>query len=966
MGVRVRVFIFVLSLMLASCASGGKKPAPTNQATTPSSAALPYITNMRQLTFEGRRAGEGYLSKDGRQLIFQSEREADNPFYQIYLMDLTSGKTHRVSPGQGKTTCAWIHPSGQKVLFASTHEDAELKQKTAAEWEERKAPKKKYNWSFDDAYEIYEASARGKNLKNLTKTKGYDAEGSYSPDGKWIAFASNRAAYKQKLSADDQQKFDRDPAYMMDIYIMRADGSGVKQLTDVKGYDGGPFFSPDGQRLTFRRFTEDGHSAEVYTMNIDGSDQRQITRLKAMSWAPFYHPSGDYLIFATNKEGYANFELFMVDVNGTGEAVRASSLPNFDGLPVFTPDGKGLIWTHSNEAGEAQLYRADWNDELARQNLKLAPSPAGPAKMTDATPTIEARRWVEYLASDKFGGRPTGGATEPEYSKQLAETFKALGLKPGADGSYFQKYEFTSGIELGDKNKLSLGSTSIGATVGVDWIPLSYSKNGSFESAPVVFAGYGITAPAANGQAEYNSYAGLDVKDKWVLAFAGLPENVSNEKRFHLHVYSRLQHKATVARLNGARGLILVDDSAAPAAEMKLNFEGRNDDAGLAVLRLSPALADKLFAAAGTSRAEWTQKLIKGEVVAADFSAHSQTLTAEARVDLKLVKGQSNNIVAKLEAPGAKSSVIVGAHLDHLGLGEGGTSLSKIKGAIHHGADDNASGVAGVMQVARTLAAKVKSGELKLKQNVYFGLWTGEEIGVLGSNYFAKNSVAKNKITASINMDMIGRMREALIVQGLGSAKEWKGLVEQTNFKDPMPLTTQEDPYLPSDALSFYMKGIPSIMLFTGSHPQYHTGEDTAALINYEGLVKTADWAATMTGLLASSATPLVKYVKVDGSQRQQQGRGLRLYLGTIPDYSQEGKTGVLISGTSKDSPAEKAGLVAGDTIVELGGMKIQNLNDYVYCLQALKANEKIKIRLLRAGNEKQFEITPVLKAQTH
>jgi hypothetical protein len=335
-------------------------------------------------------------------------------------------------------------------------------------------------------------------------------------------------------------------------------------------------------------------------------------------------------------------------------------------------------------------------------------------------------------------------------------------------------------------------------------------------------------------------------------------------------------------------------------------------------------------------------------------------------VDLKLIKSASNNILAKLEAPGAKASVIIGAHLDHLGLGEGGTSLSKVKGAIHYGADDNASGVAGVMHAARVLSEKVKSGELKLKKNVIFALWTGEEIGILGSSHYAKTSAAKDRISASINMDMIGRLREALIVQGLGSAKEWKGLVERNNFKNPMTLTTQEDPYLPSDALSFYMKEIPSIMLFTGSHPQYHTGDDKPALINYDGLVKTAAWAANMAALLASSAAPLVKYVKVESTKPKGEGRGFRLYLGTIPDYTREGKDGVMISGTSKDSPAEKAGLKAGDIITELGGMKIQNLNDYVYCLQALKANEKTKIRLLRAGLEKELDITPVLKSQNH
>ncbi len=264
-------------------------------------------------------------------------------------------------------------PDDRKVLFASTHADPDLKKKEAEEWAERKEPKKKYNWSFDEAYEIYEATPDGKNLKNLTTAKGYDAEGSYSPDGQWIAFASNRAAYQQKLSSEDQAKFDRDPSYMMDIYIMRADGTDVKRLTDVKGYDGGPFFSPDGRRITFRRFTEDGHSAEVYTMNIDGTDQKRLTHMNAMSWAPFYHPSGDYLIFATNKEGYANFELYMVDVNGERAPVRASNLPNFDGLPVFTPDGQHVLWTHANDAGEAQLYLGDWNDRLAREQLRLPP-----------------------------------------------------------------------------------------------------------------------------------------------------------------------------------------------------------------------------------------------------------------------------------------------------------------------------------------------------------------------------------------------------------------------------------------------------------------------------------------------------------------------------------------------------------------------------------------------------------------
>lgn len=956
---RALIALTIVITIISGCRSTQK--SEISDAVAPQNV-LPYITNMRQLSFEGRRAGEGYFSRDGKKLIFQSERDSANPFYQIYLMNLETGETKRVSPGRGKTTCAWIHPEGKKVLFSSTHADPDLDKKVAAEREERKNPKSKYNWSFDEAYDIYEASADGKNLKNLTKTKGYDAEASYSPDGKWIAFASNRAAYQKPMDAETAKIFARDASYMMDLYIMKADGSAMKQLTTHKGYDGGPFFSPDGKRLTFRRFSADGHSAEIFTINVDGTDEKQLTQLKSMSWAPFYHPSGDYLIFATNKEGYANFELYIVDVNGTQNPVRVSNLPNFDGLPVFSPDGRSLIWTHSNENNEAQLYRADWNDALARQALKLAPPSPSLTSMRAEIDANDAKLWVEYLASEKFEGRPTGGKFESEYVSHLAKAFAQMGLKPGVGNQFEQTYEFVSGIELQPKNALTLtiGSTTENPAISNAWIPLSYSKTGEFPSAPVVFAGYGMVAAEGNGQPAYNSYEGLDVKGKWVLAFAGLPEEVTNERRFHLHLYSRLQHKAMMARQNGAIGLIVIEDAKTPSPDLQLSFEGRSEDAGLPVLRLSPALADRIFKSANSSRAEWTTKLQKGEVGHLVFPA----VSLKATVDLRFKKSTAKNVIAKLDAPGSHSSLIVGAHLDHLGRGEGGGSLSKVKNSIHYGADDNASGVAGVMEIAHWLANEVNSGKIKLKHNVYFALWTGEEIGVLGSSHFVK-SKAMLKLTAALNLDMIGRMQDHLIVQGVGSAKEWRSVIERVNFGKPLTLRLQEDPYLPTDAMSFYLQGIPSISFFTGSHPQYHTGEDKPELINYTGLTKIADWVGRMTVTLGTSSTPMVHYQKVEASKNRDSSRGFRLFLGTIPDYSQEGQKGVLISGTSKGSPAEKAGLQAGDVIIELGGMKVQNLNDYVYCLQALKANEQTKMRILRAGAEKELQITPQLKRQT-
>ena len=286
------------------------------------------IRRPRQLTFEGRRAGESYFSADGRQMIFQSEREPGNPFFQIYLMDLETGDTQRVSPGTGKTTCAWIHPDGKKVLFASTQDDPSAAQEQKDEIELRASGKeRRYSWDYDEFYEIYEFDLGSKEYRRLTDAKGYDAEGSWSSDGSLIAFASNRSACEEKLNDEQRAAFDLDPAWANEIYVMNADGSQVKRLTTSPGYDGGPFFSPDGKRICWRRFAENGATAEIMTMNIDGSDQQQLTHLGAMSWAPYYHPSGQYLIFTTNKHGFANFELYIVDADGKREPARVTHTP---------------------------------------------------------------------------------------------------------------------------------------------------------------------------------------------------------------------------------------------------------------------------------------------------------------------------------------------------------------------------------------------------------------------------------------------------------------------------------------------------------------------------------------------------------------------------------------------------------------------------------------------------------------
>lgn len=334
-----------------------------------------FLTRVRRLTIEGLRSGEGYFSPDGRRMVFQSERDPGNPFYQIFVLDLGTGDAKRISPGIGKTTCAFFRPGSDQILFASTHLDPRSKELQAEELAFRSSgQERRYAWDYDTEMDIYAYSENTGDLTRLTKAHGYDAEGSYSPDGQWIVFSSIRDAYNRTLSDRDKKQLETDPSYFAEIYIMRADGSDQRRLTTVPGYDGGPFFNHDGSRIVWRRFDERGLIADVWSMEPDGSDPRQITDFGSMSWAPYEHPSGAYIIFASNKLGFENFELFMVDSQGTKEPVRVTYSEGFDGLPVPSPDGTQLSWTSSRAGGSAgQIYLAQWNHERALGALAEAP-----------------------------------------------------------------------------------------------------------------------------------------------------------------------------------------------------------------------------------------------------------------------------------------------------------------------------------------------------------------------------------------------------------------------------------------------------------------------------------------------------------------------------------------------------------------------------------------------------------------
>lgn len=333
-----------------------------------------FLSKVRRLTYEGRRAGEGYFSPSGQQMVFQSERVEGNPFYQIFVLDLGTGDTRQVSPGIGKTTCGFIRPGTGEVLYASSHLDPRAEQKQVEEIEARASgEERRYAWDYEPQMDLFSTDPDGETTQ-LTETLGYDAEASYSPDGQWIVFTSNRSAFEGTLSEAHKKQFEVDPAYFNELYRMPAVGGEAQRLTHTPGYDGGPFFFPDGSRIIWRRFDEQGLTADIWSAKPDGSDARQLTNFSSMSWAPYVHPSGEYVLFASNKLGFSNFEIYMVDVDGKKQPVRITTSEGFDGLPVPSPDGKQLSWTSTRHGGDGgQIYLADWNHAAALKALQEAP-----------------------------------------------------------------------------------------------------------------------------------------------------------------------------------------------------------------------------------------------------------------------------------------------------------------------------------------------------------------------------------------------------------------------------------------------------------------------------------------------------------------------------------------------------------------------------------------------------------------
>ena len=951
-----------------------------------------FLSNTRQLIFEGKRSGEGYFSPDGKALILQSEREADNPFYQIYTLDLTSGDTHRVSPGIGKTTCAFFRPGKEEVIFASTHLDPKAREKQKAELEFRASGKeRRYSWDYDETMDIFSAKRDGSSPRQLTKSNGYDAEGSYSTDGSKIVFCSLRAVYPlEKLSAEDRKRYETDPAYFGDIYLMDADGSNQRRLTSTPGYDGGPFFSPDGQRIIWRRFDKSGAIADVYTMKLDGSDERRLTDFKAMSWAPYFHPSGQYVIFTSNKLGFTNFEVYLVDAAGEREPVRVTFTDGFDGLPVFSPDGKQLCWTAGRTAdGKSQLFLANWNHDAAlkaitespRAGQGPAPSPSAagkPAEAASVSPSkssgtaeitaADLRNEVGFLASDERQGRMTGSTGTKQAADYIADRLQKAELKPAGDNNtYFQKFEFNSGVKvLKEKNELVLSGTTISKPlrfeVEKDFAPLSFTENQTVDGE-IVFTGYGLSVPG-KGAEGYDSYAGVDVKNKIALVLRYVPEGVDPKRRQELNRYAGLRYKAMLAREHGAKAVLFVTGPNSPnqGELVAPSFDASMANSGIVAASISSSVADALFQRAGKDL-KTLQSGLDQENPHAETGFALANVTAHLVTAVEHVRKDDRNVVAVLppSGPAEKAEyVVVGAHYDHLGFGETGAMQRKgEQGKIHPGADDNASGTAAVLELAASLAEERKTKPEAFRRGIVFAFWSGEEIGIIGSSYFVEHpTITLSNVAAYVNFDMVGRLREnKLSLQGVGSSKAWRRLVEKRNVAAGFNLSLQEDPYLPTDGTAFYPKGVPILNFFTGGHDDYHRPTDTADKLDYDGLERITKFARSLVVDLATGGER-PDYVKVERKEGAGGREMLRVFLGTIPDYATE-VAGVKLAGIRASSPAEKAGLKDGDIIVEFGGQKVSNIYDYTFALDAAKVGQPVEIVVMRDGQRVKITVTP-------
>lgn len=633
------------------------------------------------------------------------------------------------------------------------------------------------------------------------------------------------------------------------------------------------------------------------------------------------------------------------------------------------------------------------------------------------------RQAVEYLASDALEGRRTGTPGANGAAHYIAGEFSLLGLRPGMEiarpartrgesrSRYLQSFPYVSAVALGPNNLLSLNPQADSTTpisVGQDWVPLGFSSNGLLKSAEMVFAGYGISS----AELKYNDYANANASDRVAIVFAGTPDGDNPHGQFTQA--GQIRFKVAAARAAGARALLIItnEDKLKDDRLARLSYDNAGE-AGIPVIVISRKLAARVLGAAEANLAEFTKVADARTSAGAPLREPIKGRTLGLDVSVNRGESPSSNIIGILPGSDPKlkdEAIILGAHYDHLGRGGEG-SLAPREGEIHHGADDNASGTAALIELARRLSTQ----RPRPRRTIVFIAFSGEEEGLLGSNYYVNHPVVPLANTiAMINMDMIGRLQaQKLIIGGIGTAPEWRAMVEGQNSPanmataainegfnspdysklrvnldpkispvgypiilgangrpvvtaeassspfeaaTPFTLTLNEDGFGPSDHSSFYGKQIPVLFFWTGTHNDYHKPSDTSDKINYEGEAKIVSFIERIIrDLDKSDKRPTYAVAK---SESQGRSGGFRVYLGTIPNYA-DSNDGLLLDGVRDASPAAKAGMKAGDKIVKIAGHDVKNVYDYTYALGEMKGGQEYEIEVVRGAERLKLKITP-------
>ena len=566
-----------------------------------------------------------------------------------------------------------------------------------------------------------------------------------------------------------------------------------------------------------------------------------------------------------------------------------------------------------------------------------------------AIPSADPHRYlddIKALSAPAMEGRGAGskGLTRAEHL--IEKRYKSLGLEPAGTNLYLQPFTVITGAQLKGKNSFAVltGAEKRELKAKQDFVPFSFSASGSAHG-PLVFAGYGISAD----EFHYDDYAGIDVKDKIVVVLRYEPPSFGEKGGNQgMTQHSQLVTKAINARNHGARALVLVNGKLGDGEEDLLTRFGSvsgPENAGIIFLQVKNDVAEGWLKAAGKSLAE-LQAQINASSKPASF-ALAENQTAALTVSIATTRATVNNVLAYL--PGRTDEyVIIGAHYDHLGRGNFDSLAPSQIGQIHPGADDNASGTAGVLELARLLAPQ----KGQLRRGILFASFAGEELGLLGSAAWVRDPTRPlDKAAAMLNMDMIGRIKDQKVyIGGVGTGSTLKAVVEQASEKSGFKIEYSPGGYSSSDHTSFVAKKIPVMFFFSGLHSDYHKPSDTWEKIDPVAATKLLEVVgATLEQLAEAEERPAFIVVAEERPAGGPGGSGYGPYFGSIPDFG-EVENGVKFSDVRPGSPAAKAGLKAGDILVQFGDKPIKNLYDFTDALRRSKVGDVVEVKVLRDG----------------